>query len=306
MRKRHDPFLKLLYKAGARDAVRLFFPDLASHIDWERVQWVDKEVPVLSSEDGTRAMVADLVGVTRDVEGRYLEVLLHPELQMRAPADMGWRVLQYNAGLMLQQASPDARVLTIVFYHCRGVGGIREERYSVDFHGHSVLEVGYWSVGLGDLDADQYVESDNPMAWALASWMRHHRKGRPELRLRLQERILRLVSDAWYRRLLWDTVRTYFRLNPAEQEEEQRLIRSGQFGEVREMAETWLGRFEEDAERRAHQTAIIHVLQARFDVVPDDIEGRIREVRAFGTLERLTRRAATAPSLDEFRKALPH
>jgi hypothetical protein len=114
MRPRHDPFLKLFYRAAARDAVTLFFPELAAHIDWQSLQWIEKEVPILS--DPPRSIVADLVGLTRDVEGRYLELLLHPEIQMRTAADMGWRVLQYNAGLTLQQASAGARVLTIVFY----------------------------------------------------------------------------------------------------------------------------------------------------------------------------------------------
>src|SRR5438046_2306452 len=93
MRRRHDPFLKLLYRTGARDAVSLFFPHLAARIDWEKLEWIEKEVPILGSSP--RSVVADLVGRTQDVEGRYLEVLLHPEIQMRRSADIGWRVLQY-------------------------------------------------------------------------------------------------------------------------------------------------------------------------------------------------------------------
>jgi hypothetical protein len=197
-------------------------------------------------------------------------------------------------------------VRTLVFYHCRGTGGIREERHSIDFYGHPILEVGYWSVGLGDLDAEQYAESDNPMGWALASWMRQRRKGRAELRLRLQQKILRAVTDSWYRRLLWDAIRTYFRLNPDEEAEEQRLLESSMFGEVKKMAETWLGSMEEATRRDERQAALIEFLRARFDGLPGDIEDRIREVHAFGTLDKLTRRAATAPSLDEFKKSLPH
>jgi len=302
MRPRHDPFLKLFYRAAARDAVTLFFPELAAHIDWQSLQWIEKEVPILS--EPPRSIVADLVGLTRDVEGRYLEVLLHPEIQMRTAADMGWRVLQYNAGLTLQQASAGARVLTIVFYHCRGAGGVREERHRLEFYGHSVLEAGYWSVGLGDLDADQYVESENPAAWALASWMRQRRAGRVELRLRLLGKILRFVRDEPYRRLLLDAVRTYFRLSGREAAEEEQLLQSQMYGEVNEMLQTELGRLEDAAERKALHNAIVTVLRSRFTAVPERLMARIGRVQDVAALEELIGRAAVVSSLEEFESLL--
>jgi hypothetical protein len=105
-------------------------------------------------------------------------------------------VLQYNAALTLQQANPNARVLTFVFYHCRGVGGIREQRHCLEFHGHSPLTAEHWSVGLGDLDAEQYGESEiaglpprGGATRALAAWMRQQPPGHLELRLRLLTKI---------------------------------------------------------------------------------------------------------------------
>jgi len=301
-RPRHDPFLKLFYRAAARDAVTLFFPDLAARIDWQSLQWIEKEVPILS--EPPRSIVADLVGLTRDVEGRYLEVLIHPEIQMRTAADMGWRVLQYNAGLTLQQASAGARVLTIVFYHCRGAGGVREERHRLEFYGHSVLEAGYWSVGLGDLDADQYAESENPAAWALASWMRQRRAGRVELRLRLLGKILRFVRDEPYRRLLLDAVRTYFSLSGREAAEEEQLLQSQTYGEVNEMLQTELGRLEDAAERKAFHNAIVTVLRSRFTAVPERLMARIGRVQDVAALEELIGRAAVVSSLEEFESLL--
>lgn len=309
MRRRHDPFLKLLYRAGARDAVTLFFPELAARIDWEALQWIDKEVPLRG--DPSRSVVADLVGLTRDREGRYVKGLIHPEIQMRADAEMGWRVLQYNAGLLLREAHPGTRVLTLVFYHCSGVGGIREQTYDLDFYDHNVHHVLYWSVGLGDLEAEAYAGSDNPMAWALAAWMRQQSQDRVELRLRLVEKLFRFVRDEAYRRLLLDAVRTYFRLSRAEQAEEQRLLQSGVYGEVREMLNTELGRLEERARRegrqegrregeaQARQQALLEILEVRFGPVPEAVAGRIQQVQDLTLLRELTRRAAGANRLEE-------
>jgi hypothetical protein len=86
------------------------------------------------SRSSPGSVVADLVGLTRDVEGRYLNVLVHPELQMRSDTEMDWRALQYNAGLLLREGNAGTRVLTIVFYHCPGGGGIRRHRVDLDFY----------------------------------------------------------------------------------------------------------------------------------------------------------------------------
>ncbi|MDQ2730757.1 MAG: hypothetical protein M3Y56_03785, partial [Armatimonadota bacterium] len=231
MRRSHDSFLKQLYQAGIADAVRLFHEDLATHVKWATLEWVRTEIPILGEKP--RKVITDLVGSAKDAEGRYLKVLVHPELQMQKHGAMGWRALEYNAGLTLQEGNPDVRVITLVFYHCPGVGGIRKERFELDFYGEPTLGVSYWVVGLGDLDAEAYAGSDNPMAWALASWMKKPRHGRVTLRLGLQEKILRLVQDEPYRWLLLNTVRTYFKLNQREQAEEQELLATRDYREVK-------------------------------------------------------------------------
>jgi hypothetical protein len=222
---------------------------------------------------------------------------------MKTDSEMGWRVLQYNAGLTLQQANPNARVLTFVFYHCRGAGGIHKQRHPLEFYGHSPLAVEYWSVGLGDLDAEPYADGTNPMAWALAAWMRQQRPERVELRLRLLDKILRFVRDEPYRHLLADAVSTYFKLSRAEQTQEQRLLQSGAYGEVSEMLNTVFGRLEEKArregEQQALQSALLDVLQSRFPSTPESLEARIQRMHDLSRLKELIRRAASASTLEE-------
>ena len=73
-----------------------------------------RQLPLKSQPPKTSITIADLVGETRDVEGRYLKVLVHPELQMTTDVDMDWRVFEYNAGLLLREGQPEARVVTVV------------------------------------------------------------------------------------------------------------------------------------------------------------------------------------------------
>ena len=302
MRRRHDPFLKRLYRTGTRDALTLFLPRLAARIDWTQWEWLDKEVPILGRR--RRSVVADLVGLTREVEGRYLKVLVHPELQMRADAEMDWRALQYNAGLLLREGNPGTRVLTVVFYHCPGVGGIRKQRVDLDFYEEpSLLGLTYWSVGLGDLDAEPYAELENPMGWALASWMRQPRETRVELRLRLVEKILRFVRADEYQELLLDTVQSYYRLSRAEQRAEERLVRSGRYGEVDDMEQTWLGRIKAKERREARietlQQAVQRAILVRFPEAPPGLADRVEQIRTVTALENLLDRVIVAGSVEE-------
>lgn len=270
MPRRHDPFLKLLYRAGARDAVTLFFPDLAANIDWPSLRWIDKEVPIPGVRP--RSVIADLVGLTRDVEGRHLEVLIHPEIQMRPAPDLGARALQYNAALWLQVPQPNTPVL----YRKRRVPvELQRVPALLDPTGAAAVvedEGQYSSFQVRLLQADAFAEHDNPMAWGLAGWMRQPSSGRAEQRLRLQDRILRKVREEPYRRLLLDAVRTYFTLSPAEEAEEERLLRSGAAEEVRETMLTELGKLERNARiegrREGTRLTTLAALEARFGPLP--------------------------------------
>jgi hypothetical protein len=314
MRRRHDSFLKRLYRAGTRDALTLFFPDLAARIDWGHWQWIDKEMIIRGKRRG--AVIADLVGETRDLEGRYLKVLIHPELQMTTAKDMDWRVFEYNAGLLLREGHPGTRVLTIVFYHCPGNEGIRERQFSLDFYEKSLHQITYWSVGLGELEAEAYAETDNPMGWALASWMRQQREQRVELRLHLIEKILRFVRDAAYQDLLLDAVQTYYRLSQRERKAEERLLQTGRYSEVDEMAQTVLGRMKarerregreegrQEGEELALQRAVKRAILARFPAAPATLTDPVGLFQEPALLEELLTRVILASNLEEIERLL--
>ena len=222
---------------------------------------------------------------------------------------MDWRALQYNAGLLLREGNPGTRVLTVVFYHCPGVGGIRKQRVDLDFYEEpSLLGLTYWSVGLGDLEAEPYAEQTNPMGWALASWMRQQRETRVELRLRLVEKILRLVRAEEYQELLLDTVQSYYRLSRTEQRAEERLVRTGRYGEVDEMAQTVLGRMKARAQREgevlAAQRAVQRAILVRFPEAPPGLGDRVEEIRNVTALENLLGRVIVAESVEEVERLL--
>ena len=204
-------------------------------------------------------------------------------------------------------------MLTVVFYHCPWVGGIRKQRVDLDFYEEpSLLGLTYWSVGLGDLEAEPYAEQNNPMGWALAAWMRQQRETRVELRLRLVEKILRLVRADEYQELLLDTLQSYYRLSRAEQRAEERLLRSGRYGEVDEMAQAVLGRMKakerregrHEGEVSAAQRAVQRAILVRFPEAPPGLGDRVEEIRNVTALENLLGRVIVAESVEEVERLL--
>jgi hypothetical protein len=143
-------------------------------------------------------------------------------------------------------------VLSVVFYHCAGTGGIQERQAIFDFHGKGIHTVTYCSVGLGELEATEYAQRENPMGWALASWMRQKRESRVELRLQLIQKILRFVRAETYRGLLLDTIQTYYKLSRRERTAEEQLLGTAPYREVEEIAQSFMERREARARPSRH------------------------------------------------------
>jgi hypothetical protein len=154
------------------------------------------------------------------------------------------------------------------------------------------------------------------MGWALASWMRQQREGRVELRLRLMEKILRFVRAEEYQELLFDTVQTYYRLSGMERKAEERLLRSGRYGDVEAMAQTVLGRMaarerregreegRQEGALEALQAAVRQVIETRFPGAPRSLTDQVERFQEVPALEELHRRAIAAASLEEIERLL--
>lgn len=231
---------------------------------------------------------------------------------MKPDPEMDERVLEYNAGLWLREGGRRTRVLTVVFYHCAGAGGIQQRRAVLDFYETELSTVTYWSVGLGELEAAEYAEQANPMGWALASWMRQRRADRVELRLRLMEKILGFVRGEEYQELLLDTVQTYYRLSGSERKIEERMLGTRRYAEVTEMAQTVLGRMKARERREARQEgeeaglrrAVKQAITARFPEAPESVTDRVEGFQGTAVLEALLRRVIQASSLAEIERLL--
>ena len=302
MRRRHDPFLKRFHRLALPDTLRLFLPELVQPLRWDTLEWIEKEVVI--PLPAHRLVIADLVGRVQDVENRYLEVLVHPEIQAQTYAQMDWRMFEYNTGLILQRNNPDVPVLGFVLYHCAGAGGIQERHFKMDFYGRTIHDMTYWSIGIGDLNAEDYISSDNPAAWALTAWMRKPKGRRVRMRLEMIQRILSRVQEPGYRQVLFDALLTYFRLNRREEVETQQILESGEYGEAGEEMMTVLEKLEakgrREGQREALQNSLLLYLRTRYIEVPADLEAQIRAISNIDRLNELIAAAYRSQHLEDF------
>jgi hypothetical protein len=126
-----------------------------------------------------------------------------------------------------------------------------------------------------------------------------------ELRLRLMEQILRFVRAEEYQELLLDAVESYYKLSGRERKAEEQLVRSGRYGEVKQVAQTVLERREARAQLETMRHAVQQAILTRFPEAPPELLARVERQRSVRALEALHRQAILAPDLAELEAQWP-
>lgn len=235
-------------------------------------------------------------------------VLLHTELQGRRRPNLGYRLWEYNVGLRLRDRLP---VISIALVLSGGTPGISFEIYEETLFGRTYPLLGYWQIGLRDLNAADYVGAAQDLAIALAALMRPGPKGRAGLKLELLRRLKASTLDEARLFLLVNMVQTYLRLDEAEIAEFQAQMRQEGAMDT-ELAEmTWAdemmarGRAQgvEQGREQEKRDAIARLVRVRFNAAPVDLPARLAGVEVT-RLDTVLDQVVLADNLEEFLAAL--
>ena len=158
MSGRHSLHSGLSYKGILRrffrDFLELFFPEFAGRLDFESLEFQDKEL-FKGFPDGRRRE-PDVVARIRTWEGSPELVVVHIEAQATTKPDFGRRMFEYYALLWL---SFDAPVFPIVLYVREGgPTGLETRIYRHQLFGREVMRFQYASVALAQISGQEYVE----------------------------------------------------------------------------------------------------------------------------------------------------
>lgn len=306
----HDQLFKELLRAFFREFIELFFPDMAARLDFGRVTFLDKELFTDLSEGDVRE--PDLVAQTYTQDGTPELALIHVEVQAQRRTVFRYCVFEYYALLRLRYKLP---VFPIALYLVPGTGGITRETYTESLFGQAILTFSYAALGVPDLNADDYLEREGPLAPALAALMQASALGLArQKQVSLQRVAVSGLNDA-RKFLLANIIETYLKLTPEEQERYEQMLQQPEAREVRQMISVYELRGREAGREEGREEGLeagreegvligkrdilLRLLRLRFGAVPEAVEARIQSITSEEILDALADQVLTATALQD-------
>ena len=291
----HDRLFKELLKTFLLEFLELFFPEVASNIDPQRLEFLDKEI-FTDVTRGERHEV-DLI-VKAAFRGQSTHFLIHAEAQSRRQGHFPERMFSYFARLHEEYGVP---VYPIAVFSYASPLKAEPNLYEVGFPDLDVLKFRYRTVQLNRLNWRRFVGSTNPVASALMARMRIAKRDRPRVKLECLRLLAACRLDKAKQQLISGFVDTYLRLEPQELIVYKKEIAKLDPQEVREvfkLTTSWKEEGRIEGTRDGLLLGLEPALRLRFgdqgvaflDLLKDNVE--------LEKLVRIADQVVTAPNLD--------
>jgi hypothetical protein len=302
-REEHDQEFKTLIREFIREFVRLFFPEWYERFDFDRIEWLDKEVFLDPPRGETRNLdlvakvaVRQAVGPQRAGEAESWIVLIHIEIEADDRITrLRPRMCDYYKGLRDRYHLP---VWSLALYLHVGLKGVGWDVYEEHLWERCVLRFDYPYVGLPALSAEEYANRDSILGVALAAMMRVTEERRAELKAQALLRIRDSGENDARKGLLAAFVEKYLKLNEAQQREFERLLDTEPYRGVNAMMTPWHERGREQGIREGEKKVLAILLERRFGALSRDVRERL-EALPPERLEALSAAILDAKSLRE-------
>jgi len=147
---------------------------------------------------------------------------------------------------------------------------------------------------LADLNAEEYLATQNPVAYGLAPLMNHGSLSKPRLKAICLSGIAQSNINEVQAALLAYFVDTYLPLNEAEEEEFQKLIQQEEVITM-QFVTSW----QRKGELIARRETLLDLLQEKFGGVPSTVAQQVEAISSKEELEQLLRKLIRANSFAE-------
>ena len=297
----HDQIFKRLIEAFFREFMELFCPTEAQLIDFSTVEFL-REEHFTDVERGLRRRL-DLVAKVGLKAGGEKFVLVHGEFEAsRKEQDFPRRMFKYFCQLFQRY---DTEIVPIaVFSDDARWRSPVPDHFELGLPGKTFVRFEFHLIKLKHLDYRQFLESNNPLAYALMAKMNYNRKRRVRLKADFLRLILACPVDRARRSLLVEFVETYLPLAGREQTEFHQLVRSGQeYVEVEQMITTYEKKGKKEGKKEGKQEGkqedLILLLEKKFGKLSAALRRKVRQIESPEKLKSLLLAVLDAKSLEE-------
>jgi hypothetical protein len=293
----HDQIHKQLIESFFREFMLLFFPALARLIDFSRVEFL-REEHFTDVNAGLRRRLDLVVKVGLKTGGEKF-VLVHTEFEAsRKEADLPRRMFRYFCQLFLRY---DTEIVPIAMFTDDAVWKTRvPEQFELSLPGRTFVRFEYHVIKLKNLDYREFLESENPLAYALMAKMNYNRKERVRLKADFLRLILGCRVDPARQSLLVEYVETYLPLTSDEETEFRQIVTSGRkYVEVEQMITVYEKRGIEKGIEKGRQEALILLLEKKFGKLSAAQRRKIRQIESPEKLQPLLLAVLDANSLED-------
>jgi len=240
------------------------------------------------------------VAEVRTLAGDPDLVAVHVEVQKeREREDFARRMWRYFIALAMREDKP---IIPIALLFYPTADGLAWEAYEETLFGHTIVTFRYLQISLPRLDPEDYLETGNVLASALASVMGRRRRGAARARLYVAclQRLLAAEAagdvDHATADLLADVVETYLPVSIEDRAALRvQLTREGGNDMAVEATQlTWRSRVSLEVTLQTKREDIKELIQGRFGAVSPEMATLIDGADSVDDLNALLRRAITA------------
>jgi len=172
--------------------------------------------------------------------------------------------------------------------------------FELSLAGKTFVRFEYHVIKLKNLDYREFLDSNNPLAYALMAKMSYNRKERVGLKADFLRLILVCPVDPARRNLLVEFVETYLPLAEHEQTEFQEIVVGDQkYAEVREMITVYEKRGIEKGIEKGKREDLILLLEKKFGKLSAALRRKVRRIESTEKLDSLLLAVLEADSLDD-------
>ena len=291
----HDQLFKELLTTFFVEFLELFFPEVLEYLDTSSIQFVDKELFTDVSQG--KKKILDVVALTK-FQGQDYSFLIHIEAQASNKTDFNRRMFRYFCSLFLKYNRP---IYPIVVFSYDSPLRPDKSNFTIDFPHGQILNFNYQVVQLNRLDWRDFLQQNNPVAAALMSRMKIHKRDRPRVKAECLRLMVSLPLNPAKLQLLGGFIDTYLNLNSQEETAFNSFLdtmKLPQKEQIMQITTSWERKGEQKGRQQGQSETIIRLLNRKFGSIPSQIVSSIESLDS-SSLEVLTEDLLDFQSLDD-------